>query len=1198
MQNRFMSTDLCILEWNMHDLFSNLGGFRYCKLQSPYFWQAIKGAKIFSLIETHHTANDIDELQIKGYKCFNLCRKKRRVGRNSGGIAVYIEESILPGVTKIPGPGSENFLIKLNADYFGLDRDVAVCFSYCVPEYSSYQLREQLDIFGDLEQKLSGVGLYVDKLCLGDYNARTGTKLDFLESEDNTDIPVPGDIYEIDTVGTFPRLNLDTGHNKYGDNLLSLCKSVPLRICNGRKLGDILGNYTCFTYNGQSCVDYCLASPNLFEKIKTFSVCPLQPTLSDHCPIKVSIEVRVNGQCLDEDYSFIDNPKKIPWNKDISYRFENLIQTDELKQKITSLMNDPCNDQVTIDRCTAGLTNVIIDCAVKADITPPVNKPKGGKNNGKQKKRSHPKWHDLSCADAHKKIVLTSKLLKMNPKNSYLRGKLQTEKKEFVDQLFTQLEDLEASNPRGYMELIKSMRSGNFDKQKSDDTSHVHPSTWHNHFSELLSKKGDQDPNIEQFIHENKVLFESELGVPFTTVELLTAIKSLKNNKSTSLDLISNEMLKTCGKIIPDHFLFLFNKILSVGCYPNLWKTDILNPIHKSDEKNDPNNFRGIALASCFGKLYTKLMRNRLETFCNKNNIIDGCQGSGKKNSRTADHLVVIRFLIDKIVKGEKGKLFACFVDIKKAFDFTPRNVLFYNLLNDYGVGGKFLNILMEMYTNHRVFVRVAGGLLQPITTTIGLKQGCGISPLLFNLFINKLPSVFDHACDPVYLGGKPLSSLLWADDLMIMSRSSVGLQTAIDRTFTFYQNLGLELNTTKTKVLIFNNRGLKLNNYQFTAGGNNVEVVDSYQYLGIKLKASGSMQLAVTELFDKANRAWFSISNILYTNKRLAVKKAFKLFDCLIRPILLYACEFWLPLVLQKKCFENKANLLKGWENFGGEILNQKLCRMLLSVHKRASRLAVLGELGRYPLLIPAIKLCLKYECNLARSNDDSLINRTWLEMKQMPHLDTYYSRVQNIKSLLNIPALHGTMDTVSCHLDKRIKGSFDMFYLDQINQLKIGRDSLDHNKLRFYKQLKGTFKVEPYIENICNRSQRAWLSRYRVSAHRLRIETGRYSSPVTPVSDRTCLFCDSNDLDDEQHFILHCHTFTLKRNCFFGRMSALVPNFMSMSDRDKLLTCLCPATTVVAKTVSKFLGIMSDTRKNIESGLSPETLNIYTKH
>ena len=120
-------------------------------------------------------------------------------------------------------------------------------------------------------------------------------------------------------------------------------------------------------------------------------------------------------------------------------------------------------------------------------------------------------------------------------------------------------------------------------------------------------------------------------------------------------------------------------------------------------------------------------------------------------------------------------------------------------------------------------------------------------------------------------------------------------------------------------------------------------------------------MQLAVDELFVKANRAWFTISNILYQNKRLAVKKAIQLFDSLIRPILLYACEFWLPFMLPTKCFESKSNLLRYWENLGAEVLNQKLCRMILSLHKRASRLAVLGELVRYPIFIHALKLCLK---------------------------------------------------------------------------------------------------------------------------------------------------------------------------------------------------------------------------------------------
>ena len=107
-----------------------------------------------------------------------------------------------------------------------------------------------------------------------------------------------------------------------------------------------------------------------------------------------------------------------------------------------------------------------------------------------------------------------------------------------------------------------------------------------------------------------------------------------------------------------------------------------------------------------------------------------------------------------------------------------------------------------------------------------------------------------------------------------------------------------------------------------------------------------------------------------------------------------------------------------------------------------------------------------------------------------------------------------------------------------------------------------------------------------------------GLYSSPITPLSDRICLFCDSKECDTEEHFILKCQTFTLKRNCFFCRMSALVPGFLEMSDRDKLLTILCSAKTDVAKTVSKFLGIMSEIRKSLDNGLSSEILNFYTKH
>ena len=636
--------------------------------------------------------------------------------------------------------------------------------------------------------------------------------------------------------------------------------------------------------------------------------------------------------------------------------------------------------------------------------------------------------------------------------------------------MFDELDSIHTNNPKGYWDLVKSMRDGNFDIEVPDDTTSISPQAWFSHFSELLSKNVDSTQNIEhqKNICENIESFQTELDVPFTKLEL---IKGLKNNKARSFDQITNEMLKVGGNIISLPILKLFNSILSSSVYPSVWKLDILHPIHKSSEKDDPNNFRGIAIASCFGKLFTTLLRNRLQGVCETNNLISKFQGSGKKDSRTADNHLIIRFLFDKIVKGEKQKLYCCFVDIKKAFDFTNRSRLFYNLLIDYKIGGKFLKILMALYSEHKVFVNLSDGLLQPILTTIGLKQGCCLSSLLFNMFINKLPSIFDNSCDPVSILNESVNCLLWADDLLIFSKSALGLQSAINKTKLFYDNLGLEMNQKKTKIMVFNARGLKLANlpeHNFCIGNRTIEVVDTYQYLGINLKPSGSLQFAVSELFDKASRAWYAISNVLYKHKRLETSRAFQLFDSLIKPVALFSSEFWLPTILSKKSFNSQGDLLKSWETLQSELLNQKLCRLLLSVHKKCSRLAVIGELGRYPLLISSLKHCLKYDWHLGNISKDSLVSMAVREMKIMPHLDTWHSKVQKIKTLLGVTNVHGSKDRVSKFLGKKLNSIFDRFWLDQINATKPNSNGVDHNKLRFYKTLKGSFTQEPYISNI----------------------------------------------------------------------------------------------------------------------------------
>ena len=164
---------------------------------------------------------------------------------------------------------------------------------------------------------------------------------------------------------------------------------------------------------------------------------------------------------------------------------------------------------------------------------------------------------------------------------------------------------------------------------------------------------------------------------------------------------------------------------------------------------------------------------------------------------------------------------------------------------------------------------------------------------MLFNLFVNKIADVFDQSCDPVEIDQSEQSCLLWSDDLFCVSQSAEGLQNVIDKVYSFYTSLGLQLNSKKTKVIIFNKSGKVLNSHKFFLAGAPIEVAESYQYLGVRLRPSGSFTEASAELCSKARRAWFSVSNIIYKDKRIPVNRAFQLFDS---PIALYGSELWFP--------------------------------------------------------------------------------------------------------------------------------------------------------------------------------------------------------------------------------------------------------------------------------------------------------------
>ena len=550
-----------------------------------------------------------------------------------------------------------------------------------------------------------------------------------------------------------------------------------------------------------------------------------------------------------------------------------------------------------------------------------------------------------------------------------------------------------------------------------------------------------------------------------------------------------------------------------------------------------------------------------------------------------------------------KRNFMLAFFYLEKAFDTVDRTILLYKLLSKYQIGGSFLKLLQEMYQNNQMYVKLSSGLTQPFLTTMGVKQGCVLSPLIFNLFINDLPDQFDDQCDPLILNGKKVQALMFADDVMIFSQSATGLKRVINITVGFFNNINLSVNFSKTQVMIFNSRGVLLDKdpqHKFFDGDHLLKVVAEYTYLGIKLTPSGAASAGADELFAKSRRSWFSISNLIYRHKRMATDKALQIFDQLVTSIGLYSCESWLPLIMTKKSFSEDNNLFSFWENFKLETLNQKICRMLLSVHKKSSRLAVLGELGRFPLLIKGLCHVLKYQAKLLQTVDNgSIVSNAVIEMKSNsnPNLNSWWGRVEKIKQNFGIKySPFSKLEAIGCHIKKQVKGKFEIYWLREVNKIKLGDDNKNHNKLRYYATIKGCFKKESYLDLVPNRSQRSDLTRLRISSSRLAIEVQRYQRPKVPENERWCKYCrpgpgpDNNIegyVDNEEHFLTSCCTFTLERNCLYARMESLKKGFIDLSPAQQAATLMCPTSTVTAKLANKYIKLLFETRQNLDNGV-----------
>ena len=211
--------------------------------------------------------------------------------------------------------------------------------------------------------------------------------------------------------------------------------------------------------------------------------------------------------------------------------------------------------------------------------------------------------------------------------------------------LLNQLSDMNEKDPKVFWKTLDKVK--NLDVKENNP---INMKNWQEYFKSLLNsddRKNDMTVNQNSEFTPN-THNDCGLNKPCSCKEIKIALKSLKNSKAEGIDLIRNEFLKYGSDIVVLPLVKLFNKVLYSGKFPTVWNISLISVIHKSGSAYDCENYRGISVCSCLGKLFTKLIQMRISNFLSENEILEDNQAGFRANYRTTDQIYIVKTLLNK----------------------------------------------------------------------------------------------------------------------------------------------------------------------------------------------------------------------------------------------------------------------------------------------------------------------------------------------------------------------------------------------------------------------------------------------------------------------------------------------------------------------------------------------------------------------
>ena len=436
--------------------------------------------------------------------------------------------------------------------------------------------------------------------------------------------------------------------------------------------------------------------------------------------------------------------------------------------------------------------------------------------------------------------------------------------------------------------------------------------------------------------------------------EFEKALKELPNGKSPGVDQIPAELIKASGEEGVSVMHRLCCRIWNSKQWPEDWRRAVLVTLPKKGDFLNCNNYRTISLISHASKLLLKIIGKRLEQKLEEE--ISDTQAGFRRGRGTRDQVFALKIIIQKFREFhvDTSGIYVTFVDYAKAFDSVIHSRL-WSTMRNMGFPGHIIGLLESLYENQESAVRTNVGTTDWFKVTKGVRQGCCLSPQLFNIYTEQIMRnvLEEDRYDAVSIGGRAISELRYADDTVLLSKSEQGLSRLLESNRHFSEEAGLLINTTKMKLMKLD-RTPDMNG--ITLNGKQLEEVTSFEYLGVRIQNNGDNFQEVRKRLTMGIQALGRLKSLW---RDTDITTRMKVLKAIVFPMATYGCESWVFTGrVEKKitAYENKCT--------------RKILRIPYTKHVTNEEVRKVCLIGKEELLRTVKRRKLKFFGHMARHN------------------------------------------------------------------------------------------------------------------------------------------------------------------------------------------------------------------------------------